>query len=198
MDSQPPKNEGLRERKRRETLARIAETGLRMFVENGYDATTLEAIAAEAGISARTFFYYFKTKEEILQHFQGSGFYEALRPAILAVSPDHRPIEAVRDCLVGMVSGYETERSIIIDRLLRSNDALRARKQASFALMETTIFEALCEVWPQPEQRDSHRMVAILSISMMRLGMELWRQDDGKRRMAEYVRDSFARLQAGV
>ncbi|MBA8879050.1 TetR/AcrR family transcriptional regulator [Phyllobacterium myrsinacearum] len=198
MDSQPPQSESLRERKRRETLARIAETGLQMFIDNGYDATTLEAIAAEAGISARTFFYYFKTKEEILQHFQGSGFYEALRPAILAVSPDQPPLEAVRDVLLGMVSRYETERSIVIDRLLRSNEALRARKQATFALMETTIFEALCEVWPQPERRDEHRMVAILSIGMMRLGMELWRQDGGKRRMADYVGDSFARLQSGV
>jgi AcrR family transcriptional regulator len=62
MKSAPAKKNGLRARKRRETRQRIAETGLKLFVRKGYDATTLEAIAAAAGISARTFFYYFKTK----------------------------------------------------------------------------------------------------------------------------------------
>ena len=56
---------GLRERKRRETSERIIEKGLKLFVKNGYEATTLDAIAEAAGISRRTFFYYFKSKEEL-------------------------------------------------------------------------------------------------------------------------------------
>ena len=43
--------EGLRERKRRETSRRIAETGLKLFLKNGYENTTLDEIAAAAGIS---------------------------------------------------------------------------------------------------------------------------------------------------
>ena len=57
MESSPPKEKGLRERKRRETLHRIAEQGLKLFLSNGYEATTLDAIAKAAGISRRTFFY---------------------------------------------------------------------------------------------------------------------------------------------
>ena len=68
------KKEGLRERKRLETLRRIAETGLKLFIAHGYEGTTLEAIAEAAGISRRTFFYYFKSKEEVLLAWQGSGF----------------------------------------------------------------------------------------------------------------------------
>src|ERR1700732_3531567 len=81
MKSAPAKKNGLRARKRRETRQRIAKTGLKLFVRKGYDATTLEAIAAAAGISARTFFYYFKTKDEVLQFWQGSGCCGAARPA---------------------------------------------------------------------------------------------------------------------
>jgi AcrR family transcriptional regulator len=55
-----------RERKKRERLQRIARTGLKLFVKNGYEGTTLEEIAAEAGIAQRTFFYYFKSKEAIV------------------------------------------------------------------------------------------------------------------------------------
>jgi AcrR family transcriptional regulator len=192
------KKEGLRERKRRETLVRIAEVGLRLFVENGYDSTTLEAIAAEAGISARTFFYYFGSKEEILQYWQGNGFFEALRPSLLAMSPEQAPLAAVHDCLIGLVSRYEDERSIVVDGLMRSTEALRARKQALFVEMETTVYEALCEVWPQQERWASLRIVAMVSIGTMRLAMEAWRAEHGKRSLAEYVKDGFARLQAEI
>ena len=50
MCSETIRREGLRERKRRETLLRVAETGLNLFAERGYDATTLEAIAEASGI----------------------------------------------------------------------------------------------------------------------------------------------------
>ena len=62
----------------RKTLERIAETGLKLFSRNGYEATTLDAIAEAAGISRRTFFYYFKSKEEILLDWQMRGFSASL------------------------------------------------------------------------------------------------------------------------
>jgi AcrR family transcriptional regulator len=49
---------GLAERKQGETLDRIGEAGLELFVAKGYEATTLGDMAAAAGISRRTLFYY--------------------------------------------------------------------------------------------------------------------------------------------
>jgi AcrR family transcriptional regulator len=189
---------GLRERKRQETFQRIAETGLRLFVENGYEATTLEAIAAASGISRRTFFYYFESKEEILQHFQGSGFHDALRPALLAISPDQDPLDGVRDCLLGLVSRYETPQALTIDRLLRSCDMLRKQKLVIFDEMEGKILAALLELWPQPGRREALQMTAMAAVGAMRLGMDAWRLDDGKRPIAAYVRVAFDRLRATV
>jgi Bacterial regulatory proteins, tetR family len=56
---------------------RIAENGLRLFVKDGFESTTLEAVATAAGISARTLFYYFKTKEELLQYWRDNSFLTA-------------------------------------------------------------------------------------------------------------------------
>jgi AcrR family transcriptional regulator len=198
METETGKKAGIRERKRSETLERIARTALRMFVDKGYDATTLEEIAAEAGISARTFFYYFKTKEEILEHFQGSGFFEMLRPTILKVSTDQDPLDAVRDCLLSLVSRYETEQSLAVDRLLRSTDALRRKKQLIFADMEAIIFESLCEIWPGPRRRKSLQLVAMVSVGAMRLGMDAWREDDGAKPLSNYVARSFRQLRAEI
>ena len=181
------KNEGLRERKKRETLQRIAETGLKLFIARGYEGTTLEAIAEAAGISRRTFFYYFKSKEEVLLAWQGSGFLDALRPAMLEESPRQAPLDAVRHCLLKLISRYETKESIIVDRLLRSTEALRARKQAIFIEMEEALFAAMRELWPQPQRRTTLRMVAMVSMGAMRLAVEDWRQAGGKRSLADYL-----------
>ena len=196
MDSASPKKEGRRERKRLETLRRIAETGLKLFIAHGYEGTTLEAIAEAAGISRRTFFYYFKSKEEVLLAWQGSGFVEALRPAMLEESPHQAPLDAVRHCLLKLISRYETKESIIVDRLLRSTEALRARKQAVYVDMEQALLGAMCELWPEPKRRASLQIVAMVSIGAMRLAMETWRQENGKRSLAKYLRESFATLKA--
>ena len=79
----------LRERKRRLTLDRIAEVGLKLFVENGYEATTLDAIAAASGISRRTFFYYLKSKEDVLLAHESGNFPQALRPTFLKIGRAH-------------------------------------------------------------------------------------------------------------
>jgi AcrR family transcriptional regulator len=198
MDSASPKKEGRRERKRLETLRRIAETGLKLFIAHGYEGTTLEAIAAAAGISRRTFFYYFKSKEEVLLAWQGSGFVEALRPAMLEESPHQAPLDAVRHCLLKLISRYETKESIIVDHLLRSTEALRARKQAVYVDMEQALLGAMCELWPEPKRRASLQIVAMVSIGAMRLAMETWRQENGKRSLAKYLRESFATLNAEI
>jgi len=56
-----------RERKKHETRQRLLEEALQLFREHGYDATTVEQIAAAADVAKGTFFNYFETKEAILQ-----------------------------------------------------------------------------------------------------------------------------------
>jgi AcrR family transcriptional regulator len=198
MCNGPGKTEGVRERKRRETLERIAETGLRLFAENGYDTTTLEDIAAAADIAPRTFFYYFRTKDEILKFWQGSGILDALRPALLAEPISQTPLEAAESCLLKLMSRYESEKSVIVDRIFNSSETLRARKQAIYFNMELTIFESLCELWPQLERRAALRMAAMVSVGAMRLAMEARRRQDGARPLAEYLRESFSVLKTQI
>ncbi len=64
----------------------IVDTALRLFRERGYDATTMRAIAAEAGVSVGSAYYYFASKEQLIQAYydQAQSAHEAASREILA------------------------------------------------------------------------------------------------------------------
>jgi AcrR family transcriptional regulator len=198
-DNARPKREGRRALKRQQTLQRIAKTGLKLFVAKGYEATTLEDIAAASGISRRTFFNYMKSKEEVLLAWQRTaGFSEAIRPAIAEEAPNQGPLDAACNCFLKLVSRHETKESIAVDRLMRSTDALRARRQAVYVDLEDVVFSALCELWPEPKRKLPLRIVAMMSVGALRLAMNNRWQDDAKRPLAEHLREQFAALKAAI
>ncbi|MGW4249510.1 TetR family transcriptional regulator, partial [Nocardia sp. NPDC004722] len=56
----------LTEARRAATRRAVALAAARLFIENGYTATTVEDIAAAAGMGLRTFYRYFAGKEDVL------------------------------------------------------------------------------------------------------------------------------------
>jgi AcrR family transcriptional regulator len=186
--------EGVRERKRRETRQHIAETGLRLFLANGYEHTTLDAIAAEAGISRRTFFAYFKSKEDILFIWQHEGW-NAVWEDLRTVSPDEKPLDAVCAVFLRHLARHANDEMRAIDRLLRSSETLRARKQAAYEEHERALFATLCEVWRQPQRRPALRILAMACVGVVRLSLETWNQQDSTNRaIADVLEEGFAQL----
>lgn len=116
---------GLRERKKAKTRAAIQEHALRLFREQGYDATTVEQIAEAAEVSPSTFFRYFPTKEDVVA-------YDALDPVVMAAwraQPlDVGPIRAFRNAMVQVfqaMTSDQLEELLSRGRLLFSVPELR-------------------------------------------------------------------------
>ena len=189
---------GLRERKRQDTFERIAEASLRLFVAKGFEHTTLDEIAAAAGISRRTFFYYYKSKDDVLVGLQCDGFTRVLETAFDGVTPDQSPFDAVTRVLPELVAAFETPETRLITDIMRSTDALRVRKQAGYVEMEAALQAALERAWPAREQRPLLSLVATASISVLRLALDQWYEDGGKRPLADYARDGFALLRSSL
>ncbi|MER5317900.1 TetR family transcriptional regulator [Streptosporangium roseum] len=76
--------------KTRET---IVETALRLFRERGYEATTMRAIAAEAGVSVGNAYYYFASKEALIQAYydRAQAEHEAACEELLATERAFAP-----------------------------------------------------------------------------------------------------------
>jgi AcrR family transcriptional regulator len=182
--------EGWRERKREQTRRRIAEAGLRLFLEMGFDATTLDAIAEAAGIARRTFFHYFDSKEALLSAYEDEAD-QSFRAA-LAQTPDTMlPFEAMRSAMLRMVSSFGTDEARAIDRLMRSTEALRARKQANYERLERFVGAVLAEKWPDPADLLRLRTIAMVGIGTLRIAAERWSADQGTRCVQEFLNEGF-------
>ena len=184
---------GLRERKRQETLARITEVGLRMFNDRGFEATTLDAIAEAAGISRRTFFHYFKSKDDILLAQTGMG--DSLSKALETRRPEARPVEALREAVLGLLANYAPEELMALDRLMLSSQAVQARKRATYLQDEKTLYVALSHHWPH-EDPMALRLIAMMSIGVIRIAMENWRQTDCRQPLQHHIDHGFTALEA--
>ena len=97
---------GLRERKKAKTRAAIQEHALRLFREQGYDATTVEQIAEAAEVSPSTFFRYFGSKEDVV-------IYDALDPILIEAwrrqPAELGPIPAIRAAMKEVFGGLSPE-----------------------------------------------------------------------------------------
>jgi AcrR family transcriptional regulator len=97
---------GLRERKKAKTRAAIQRHALRLFREQGYEATTVGKIAEAAEVSPSTFFRYFPTKEDVV-------FFDAVDPLLFALFVEQpaelSPIEAMRKTAREVFSGLSAE-----------------------------------------------------------------------------------------
>src|ERR1700749_964198 len=97
---------GLRERKKARTRAAIRQEALRLFREQGYQATTVEQIAAAAEVSPSTFFRYFPTKEDVvLQDDMDVRLLEALEQQ----PPGLAPIAAMRAAIRQVSASYSAD-----------------------------------------------------------------------------------------
>jgi AcrR family transcriptional regulator len=121
--------EGLRERKKRQTRAAIAEAAMALFQAHGFDAVTVAEVARAADVSEKTVFNYFATKEDlVLVH--GAERTAALIEAIRGRPPGASLVDPFRETTMELIDRVEREpvESIVaLPRLVIGSEALRNR-----------------------------------------------------------------------
>ncbi|MET9712659.1 TetR/AcrR family transcriptional regulator [Nocardiopsis alba] len=98
MNTTSPEPVGLRERKKARLRQELINTAVRLFHERGFEGTTTEEIAAAVGVSQRTFFRYFASKEAVVLA-AAEGVDQILFEALRARPADEPPFLALRNAM---------------------------------------------------------------------------------------------------
>lgn len=115
----------LRARKKRRTQDAIIDSALGLFEDRGYDAVSVEDIAAAADVSPRTFYRYFAAKEDVLLGSQDSE--AATRGALAERHPDETDVDFVARAMLAGLTANDPARALRGYRLVRTVPALQAR-----------------------------------------------------------------------
>jgi AcrR family transcriptional regulator len=170
----------LRHRNRRQNRAQVSAVALELFAEHGFDHVTVDAIAERAGISRRTFFRYFESKEEaVLPELDAYARFEQL----VADRPAHEPaLVTLRRTLAIVVAEYDTvdEHTALRQQLEADHRAIRARSLEARTQMERAVADLLrTDLDDRPRTRLVTAAAAAAVVSATRAAGEVWAADGG-------------------
>jgi AcrR family transcriptional regulator len=129
-----------------DTRARLEQAAMELYLEHGFEQTTVAEIAERAGLTERTFFRYFADKREML--FKDSELLQAHIANAVATAPDTvTPMEAVAAGLeaAGIVFQQDAERMRLRQAIIASNAELQARELSKLTALAGAITDALRE-----------------------------------------------------
>ena len=180
-----------RQRKKNATRDRIRACALELFREQGYDATTVEQIAAAAGVSHMTFFRYFPAKEDVAV----SDSYDPLLAGLLEQTPAGWPlIDRVRAALLrGLRQLYDADRDTLLaqNKLIVSTPALRDRLWANQIATQQLILQAL-GAGQRPSFQDRVTVAACLAAAST--AVLTWVEENGTPDLPDLIDKAFDTL----
>jgi AcrR family transcriptional regulator len=171
-----PQNLTLRARKKAESKAAVLDVAHRLFRADSFDTTTLETICAQASISKRTFFRYFRDKEALVFPHREDRL-EAFVQFLSANEQIEKPFEALRGATRVFGAQYHQNREHLMTQqaIIRSSQALLAREREIDLDWERAIARAFASrAGNAPEDDLWARVSAGAIIGVVRSTMTYW------------------------
>ena len=187
----------LRERKKAQTRAAIQTHALRLFREQGYDATTIEQIIEAADVSETTFFRYFPTKEDVVLQ---DDYNPLIVGAYQAQPPDLPPVSAVRAAFAALFAHMSAEQQAEQRErvaLILSVPRLRAAMLDQFAEAMQFFASAMAERSGRRPDDFAVRTVAGAVVGAM-MAVLAAMADDPDADLASLIDQAIAHLEAGL
>jgi AcrR family transcriptional regulator len=185
---------GLRERKKHRTTLALQDAAYKLFTEQGYRKTTVDDIAAAAGISTRTYYRYYRNKEdvvlgplaELLEHYR----------EILAERPSSEPpLQALQESFLRFTT--EVEDPITRTRLelvAKEPDLQRGAFELGTRWQSEITSDLAVKAHGGQDDRRSLWLAAGMAIALWVGSLRLWVESGGKRALADVVADTFGSI----
>ena len=189
----------LRERKKDATRRALLEAGNRLFHRKGFDATTIEEVCEAAGISRRTFFRYFPSKEALVFPHRAERL-ERFVAFLASAPPDEPPIATLRRTAAVFAREYMAHRVQLVaqQKLIHTSPALLAREREIDRDWEAAMSRVFRErAGPGHASELRARVLAGAAIGVIRATTRHWFATDGREDLARLGDEALDCLDRG-
>ena len=173
---------------------RLEQAAMELFIERGFERTTVAEIAGRAGLTERTFFRHFADKREVL--FWGQDALRELLVSTVAGAPESvAPIDAVAAALEAAGAVLEERREYARRRqaVIAANTGLRERELIKLASLASALADALRR---RGVTDPAASLTAEAGIAVFKIAFERWVSDTGKADLPQLIRAALGDLRA--
>ncbi len=173
---------------------RLEQAALELYIERGFEQTTVAEIAEQAGLTERTFFRYFADKREVL--FGGQDVLQDLFVSIVTGVPESvAPIDAVAAALeaAGALIQERGEFALKRQTVIAANPGLQERELLKLASLATALTGALRR---RGVNDPAASLTAEAGIAVFKIAFERWINEGGRQDLPQVIRESFDELKA--
>jgi AcrR family transcriptional regulator len=187
----------LRELKKERTKEALEKAAMKLFSERGYANTSVAEIAAEAEVSRRTFFRYFRSKEGVVfANADENG--RMLRDALESAPGGGHPLAVFGATVVRLTRLEVDDRSkaevLARQRLFLENEELRSRLSEVARVWSPYLAGALGRREGRDQPSSTDLLYAAVGITIMQTVLHQWTQDGGADDLADRLEEAFVQV----
>ena len=177
------------------TREALIDAALELFARDGFDATHSDRVAERAGVSPRTFFRYFPTKESVVFH-RDHWFMRSF-----AAAYEEQPVElgdfaALHATFVEQAAGFGALRSRIetYRAAVDSSSVLLGREQVHLAEHAATVSEAIARRRGEGDVDDASTTLGIVALALYQRALRRWLDGPSTGDLAALIDEEFGRF----
>jgi AcrR family transcriptional regulator len=189
----------LRDKHKTQTRRALRDAALKLFAIRGYDATTTEDIAEKAGVSARTFFRYFPTKESVL-FIGGRDWIQAFADEYPGQPDSLSDLEAMSVIFAGAASRLARRRQslLLLQRAVATSATLRGLQQDVQREDTELLAGAVAVRRGLPSPDESCVLLAAISLLAYRRALDNWLAGPGTDDLGTVITEEFRLLKEQI
>jgi AcrR family transcriptional regulator len=201
-----PEELGLRERKRRATRRNIQLAVLRLTVEHGLEQLTVDDISRAAGVSARTFFNYFPSKEASIAGEAPFALTDEIVDAFADAGPDRDVLQDLLQIIADQADedgGADTELHRLQRTVMRDHPQIFALKIDSLRQFEALVIASVArrlrtdaakrgDQLTDDEISEKARVIGLLAMTLTRTAWVVWAEHPERESIADILFRSYA------
>jgi AcrR family transcriptional regulator len=178
-------------------LGRLEKAALELFVEDGYQQTTVAEIAARAGVTERTFFRYFTDKREVL--FGGGHELEEHLVRLVAGAPaGAAPFDAIASAFEATAGDFFADRQAYARQrqaIINSSPDLQERELLKLASLTAALAGALAG---RGVGEPTASLAAESGVAVFKTSFPRWVSEGNEKDLTQIIKDTFAELKAVI